>query len=238
MANSGLQLLGFALALLGWVATLAATVMPQWQISSYAGDNIITAVAIYQGLWMSCAWQSTGQIQCKVYDSVLSLKGNSVKGFICHKVQYPPPLSARCWSSLQATRALMVVSIVLGAVAMGVAVMGMKCTRCGGDNKVVKARIAMTGGIVFLVAGLASLIACSWYGNQIVTDFYNPLTPVNTKYEFGAAIFIGWAGAALVIFGGALLCCSCPGKSGGSSYGRQYPQGKPISKAPTNREYV
>ncbi|XP_048374156.1 claudin-7 [Sphaerodactylus townsendi] len=215
MANSGLQLLGFALALLGWVATLAATVMPQWQISSYAGDNIITAVAIYQGLWMSCAWQSTGQIQCKVYDSVLSLK-----------------------ASLQATRALMVVSIVLGAVAMGVAVMGMKCTRCGGDNKVVKARIAMTGGIVFLVAGLASLIACSWYGNQIVTDFYNPLTPVNTKYEFGAAIFIGWAGAALVIFGGALLCCSCPGKSGGSSYGRQYPQGKPISKAPTNREYV
>nr|XP_056719509.1 claudin-7 [Euleptes europaea] len=215
MANSGLQLLGFALALLGWIATLAATVMPQWQMSSYAGENIITAVAIYQGLWMSCASQSTGQIQCKVYDSVLSLK-----------------------PALQATRALMVLSIVLGVVAMGVAIMGMKCTRCGGENMVTKARIAMTGGIVFLVAGLASLIACSWYGHQIVTDFYNPYTPVNSKYEFGAGIFIGWAGAALVIFGGALLSCSCPRKSAGSSYGRSYPQGKPISKPPSNREYV
>ncbi|XP_054851189.1 claudin-7 [Eublepharis macularius] len=212
MANSGLQLLGFALALLGWIATLVATIMPQWQMSSYAGDNIITAVAIYQGLWMTCAWQSTGQIQCKVYDSVLNLPG-----------------------SLQATRALMVVSIVLGVVGMGIATMGMKCTRCGGDNKVTKARIAMTGGIVFLVGGLASLVACSWYGHQIVTDFYSPLVPVNSKYEFGAAIFIGWAGAALVILGGSLLSCSCPGKTG---YGRQYPQGKPISKPPSNREYV
>ncbi|XP_015275813.1 PREDICTED: claudin-7 [Gekko japonicus] len=214
MANSGLQLLGFALALLGWIATLAATILPQWQMSSYAGDNIIVAVALYQGLWMSCAWQSTGQIQCKVYDSVLALPG-----------------------SLQATRALMVVSIVLGAVAMGVATMGMKCTRCGGENKVTKSRIAMTGGIIFLVAGLASLIACSWYGHQIVSDFYNPLVPVNTKYEFGSAIFVGWAGAALVILGGALLSCSCPGKNG-SAYGRQYPQAKPISKPPSNREYV
>ncbi|XP_077170595.1 claudin-7 [Paroedura picta] len=214
MANSGLQLLGFVLALVGWIATLAATVLPQWQMSSYATDNIITAVAVYKGLWMTCAWQSTGQIQCMAYYSVLNLP-----------------------SSLQATRALMVVSIVLGVVSMGVAIMGMKCTHCGSDNMVTKARIAMTGGIIFIVAGLTSLVACSWYGNQIVRDFYDPLTPVNTKYEFGSAIFVGWAGAALVILGGALLSCSCPGKSG-SAYGRQYPQGKPISKPPSNREYV
>lgn len=47
----------------------------------------------------------------------------------------------------------MVVSLVLGFLAMLVATMGMKCTRCGGDDKVKKARIAMTGGIVFIVAG-------------------------------------------------------------------------------------
>ncbi|KAJ6654950.1 hypothetical protein lerEdw1_006421 [Lerista edwardsae] len=211
MANSGLQILGFALALMGWIATIVATILPQWQMSSYSGANIITAQAIYQGLWMTCAWQSTGQIQCKVYDSMLNLP-----------------------AALQATRALMVVSIVLGLVAMCIATMGMKCTRCGSEDKAVKARIAMAGGIVFVVGGLASLIACSWYGNQIVRDFYNPVVPVNSKYEFGSAIFIGWAGAALVILGGGLLSCSCPGKEG---YGRQYPQGKPISKPPS-REYV
>uniref|UniRef100_G3W1I6 Claudin n=1 Tax=Sarcophilus harrisii TaxID=9305 RepID=G3W1I6_SARHA len=131
MANSGLQLLGFTMAALGWVGLIACTALPQWQISSYAGDNIITAQAVYKGLWMECISQSTGLISCKMYDSVLALP-----------------------ASIQATRALMVVSLVVGFLAMMIAAMGMKCTRCGGDDKVKKARIAMTGGIVFIVAGL------------------------------------------------------------------------------------
>uniref|UniRef100_G1MDN9 Claudin n=1 Tax=Ailuropoda melanoleuca TaxID=9646 RepID=G1MDN9_AILME len=65
MANSGLQLLGFALALLGWVGLVACTAIPQWQMSSYAGDNIITAQAMYKGLWMECITQSTGLMSCK-----------------------------------------------------------------------------------------------------------------------------------------------------------------------------
>ncbi|XP_069806411.1 claudin-7 [Dendropsophus ebraccatus] len=198
MANSGLQILGFLMGLLGWIGLIAATIMPQWRMSSYAGDSIITAIAIYQGLWMSCATQSTGQIQCKVYDSILNLD-----------------------TALQATRALMVVSIVVGIFGIAISAMGMKCTKCGGDDPVKKARIAMTGGFVFLLAGLAALIACSWYGNQIIRDFYNPLTPINTKYEFGAGVFLGWAGSLLVLIGGSLLCCSCPRKN---TYAKGYPK--------------
>lgn len=77
MANSGLQLLGFALALLGWVGLVACTAIPQWQMSSYAGDNIITAQAMYKGLWMECITQSTGLMSCKSYDSVLALSGKA-----------------------------------------------------------------------------------------------------------------------------------------------------------------
>lgn len=73
MANSGLQILGFALSLLGLIGLIIGTILPQWKMSAYVGDNIITAVAMYEGLWMSCAFQSTGQIQCKVYDSILQL---------------------------------------------------------------------------------------------------------------------------------------------------------------------
>uniref|UniRef100_A0A8C5MEM6 Claudin n=1 Tax=Leptobrachium leishanense TaxID=445787 RepID=A0A8C5MEM6_9ANUR len=214
MANSGLQMLGFVLSLLGWIALIVATILPQWRMSSYAGDNIITAVAIYQGLWMSCVTQSTGQIQCKIYDSLLQLD-----------------------AALQATRALMVLSIVVGVFGMAISTMGMKCTKCGGDDKVKKARIAMTGGFVFLLAGLAALIACSWYGNQIIRDFYNPLTPINTKYEFGAGVFLGWAGSMLVILGGALLACSCPRRNSHTTKG--YPKSAARSKAPsTGKEYV
>nr|XP_023411920.1 claudin-7 [Loxodonta africana] len=110
----------------------------------------------------------------------------------------------------------------------------MKSTPCGGDDKVMKARIVMAGCIVFLSPGLAALIACSWYGHQIVADFYNSLIPVNSKYEFGSAIFIGWAGSALVLLGGALLSCSCPGSESKTGYRapRSYP------KSNSAKEYV
>ncbi|KAB0406020.1 hypothetical protein E2I00_008712 [Balaenoptera physalus] len=137
-------------------------------------------------------------------------------------------------AALQATRALMVVSLVLGFLATFVATMGMKCTNCGGDDKVKKARTAMAGGIIFILAGLAALIACSWYGHQIVADFYNPLVPMNVKYEFGPAIFIGWAGSALVLLGGALLSCSCPGSE--SKVGYRAPRSYP--KPNSAKEYV
>ena len=135
---------------------------------------------------------------------------------------------------MQATRALMVVSLVLGFLATFVATMGMKCTDWGGDDKVKKARIAMTGGIIFILAGLAALIACSWYSHQIVSDFYNPLVPMNVKYEFGPAIFIGWAGSALVLLGGALLSCSCPGSESKAGYRAPHSYPKPNSA----KEYV
>lgn len=77
MANSGLQLLGFSMAMLGWVGLVASTAIPQWQMSSYAGDNIITAQAMYKGLWMDCVTQSTGMMSCKMYDSVLALPGKA-----------------------------------------------------------------------------------------------------------------------------------------------------------------
>ncbi|XP_023369732.1 claudin-7 isoform X2 [Otolemur garnettii] len=145
MANSGLQLLGFSMALLGWVGLVACTAIPQWQMSSYAGDNIITAQAMYKGLWMDCVTQSTGMMSCKTYDSVLALS-----------------------AALQATRALMVVSLVLGFLAMFVATMGMKCTRCGGDDKVKKARIAMGGGIIFIVAGMSLALLSLLAGQDLL----------------------------------------------------------------------
>ncbi|XP_070623472.1 claudin-7 [Erythrolamprus reginae] len=214
MANSGLQLLGFVLCLLGVIANLTATVLPQWQVSSFADGSLITAQSFQIGLWMECVWQSTGYLQCKAYDSVLALG-----------------------TYKQVTRAMMVISIVLGVIALGIATMGMKCTRCGDDNKTTKARIAMTGGIVFLVAGLSSIIACAWSAHQIIQDFYNPMSATNKRYELGPAIFIGFAGSALTLLGGGMLSCSCPGDEGGYKK-RQYPAGKPISKPPSSREYV
>lgn len=73
MANSGFQLLGYFLALGGWIGMISTTILPQWKVLSYSGDAIITAVGLYEGLWMSCASQSTGQVQCKMFESLLNL---------------------------------------------------------------------------------------------------------------------------------------------------------------------
>lgn len=75
MANAGIQLLGFTLAFLGFIGSIISTIMVEWKASSYAGDNIITAQAMYEGLWKTCVYQSTGQMQCKQYDSLLQLPG-------------------------------------------------------------------------------------------------------------------------------------------------------------------
>jgi len=204
-----MQILGFVLSMLGLIGLIIGTILPQWKMSAYVGDNIITAVAMYQGLWMSCAFQSTGQIQCKVYDSILQLD-----------------------SSLQATRALMIVGILVTVAGLGVATMGMKCTTCGGDDKTKKSRTAMAGGIILLLGSLAAIIACSWFAHNIIQAFYNPFTPVNTKYEFGSAIFIAWAGAFLDVVGGGMLAASCP-------RGKPTPK-YPISNRPpsSSKEYV
>ncbi|XP_041034592.1 claudin-1-like [Carcharodon carcharias] len=211
MANSGLQLMGFALAFLGWIGIITSTALPQWKTSSYAGENIVTAQSIYEGLWISCVSQSTGQVQCKVYDSMLKLD-----------------------STLQATRALMIISILLGTLAILIASAGMKCTTCFGDDKAKKGKVATVGGVMFLISGLAALVATAWYGNNIAKEFYNPFTPTNSRFEFGQALFIGWAAAALSILGGAFLCCSCTKGSRGSYPGQTYPRSQSASSAAKN----
>ncbi|XP_027858175.1 claudin-19 isoform X2 [Xiphophorus couchianus] len=212
MANSGLQLLGYFLALGGWIGIISTTALPQWKQSSYAGDAIITAVGLYEGLWMSCASQSTGQVQCKIFDSMLSLD-TSVTPTPCYSVlrsMFPAHFFSLLYLvHIQTCRALMVISVLLGFIGIIVSVVGMKCTKVGDNNPSTKTRIAVTGGALFLLAGLCTLVSVSWYATQVSYQFFNPNTPLNARYEFGSALFVGWAAASLTVLGGSLLCCSC-----------------------------
>lgn len=47
----------------------------------------------------------------------------------------------------------MVVAVLLGFVAMVLSVVGMKCTRVGDSNPIAKGRVAISGGVLFLLAG-------------------------------------------------------------------------------------
>lgn len=210
MANSGLQLLGFTLAFFGFIGTIASTAMVEWKASSYAGDNIITAQAMYEGLWKSCVSQSTGQIQCKVYDSLLQLPG-----------------------MVQGARGLMCSSVLLCFISVMVAVVGMRCTTCMAEAPEQKDKVALSGGVIFIISGLLALVGTSWYGHRIAQDFYNPFTPTNSRYEFGMALYVGWAAAILIVIGGCFLCCSSHSK--GAAKHPRYPAS---SSAGPGRDYV
>lgn len=135
---------------------------------------------------MTCVVQSTGQMQCKVYDSMLALS-----------------------QDLQAARALTVISILLAILAVLIAIAGAKCTNCI-EDEASKAKVMIISGVFFIVSGVMQLIPVSWSANTIIRDFYNPLVTDAQRRELGAALYIGWAAAALLILGGGLLCCSCP----------------------------
>ncbi|XP_023556696.1 claudin-1 isoform X2 [Octodon degus] len=158
MANAGLQLLGFILGTIGCIGSIVTTALPQWKMYTYAGDNIVTAQSIYEGLWMSCVSQSTGQIQCKVFDSLLNLN-----------------------STLQATRALMVIGILLGLIAIFVSTLGMKCMKCLEDDEAQKMRMAVIGGVIFLIAGM-SLVRLSLLVGLL------PLSAFWEVFYFAAAV--------------------------------------------------
>ncbi|TSL04269.1 Claudin-3 [Bagarius yarrelli] len=186
MAALGLEILGISLSVLGWILSIVCCALPMWRVSAFIGNNIITAQVYWEGIWMSCVFQSTGQMQCKVYDSLLALP-----------------------QDLQAARALTVVAIVLGILALLVSIVGAKCTNCI-EDEAAKARVMIISGVTFIIAAIIQLIPVSWSANTIVREFYSPIVPEAQKMEIGASLYMGWGAAAMLLVGGSILCCSCP----------------------------
>ncbi|XP_018933603.2 claudin-4-like [Cyprinus carpio] len=215
MVSAGLQLLGTALAIIGWIGVIVVCHKHIHKADFIIGNVIITAQTSWEGIWMNCVVQSTGQMQCKVYDSMLALT-----------------------SDLQAARALTIIAIVIGILGIMLAMAGGKCTNCVEDES-AKSKIGITAGVIFIIAGVLCLIPVCWTAHVIIQDFYNPLVHQAQKRELGAALYIGWAAAGLLIIGGGLLCCNCPPKEEAGKYTAKY-NAAPRSgaSAPSGKNFV
>ncbi|GLD53801.1 claudin-15 [Lates japonicus] len=111
-------------------------------------------------------------------------------------------------SYIQASRALMITSIVLGTFGLVAALIGVQCSKAGGENYVLKGRIAGTAGILFILQGVCTMVSVSWYAFNITQEFFDPFYP-GIRYEIGEGLYIGWCSAVLAIAGGSCLTCSC-----------------------------
>ncbi|KFR10752.1 claudin-2 [Opisthocomus hoazin] len=198
MVSMGLQLLGYAMAVMGYIGTLTTTLLPSWKTSSYIGASIVTAVSFTKGLWMECATYSTGITQCDIYSSLLSLP-----------------------TDIQAAQALMVSSCAVSSLACLLTVVGMRCTvfKQGSPGK---DWVAVVGGIVFVLGGLLCFIPLVWNIHVVLQDFHNPVLPDSTKFELGEALYLGIISSLLTLVGGFILCTSCPARDRTATYRSTY----------------
>ncbi|XP_005014408.1 claudin-15 isoform X2 [Anas platyrhynchos] len=185
--SAALEIIGFLLCLVGWAMIGATLPHNYWKVSSIYG-SVITTSTLYENLWKSCAEDSTGVSNCRVFDSMFALPVH-----------------------IQACRALIIVSILLGFIAAVLSLLGLKCTNIGISDEDGKMKFAVTGGFLFILGGLSSMVAVSWYAAMITAQFFDPLY-AGTKYELGDALYLGWAGSILYMLGGIFLTCSCKGK--------------------------
>ncbi|XP_036003874.1 claudin-3-like [Fundulus heteroclitus] len=143
-----------------------------------------------EGLWMQCVKQSTGQQQCKVYDSMLELS-----------------------SDLQAARAMIIISCMLSGLSVLVLFCGADFTTCV-QNEDAKPKICLVAGVGLLVGGYLVIMPVRLSAHITARDFNNPYIPYFRKREVGACIYIGWAAGVLMVLAGGLLCWFSRPKSG------------------------
>ncbi|XP_026225838.1 claudin-4-like [Anabas testudineus] len=209
MVSAGKQILGMALAILGFLGAIIICGLPMWKVTAFIGANIVTSQVIWEGLWMNCVTQSTGQMQCKVYDSLLALP-----------------------QDLQAARALVIIAIIVGLFGILLGIVGGKCTNFVEDER-QKCKVAIAAGVTFLIAGLMVLVPVCWTANTIIRDFYNVVLTDAQRRELGASLYIGWGAAGLLLLGGGLLCSSCPPND--DDYNMKYSKAR---SAESSRAYV
>ncbi|XP_035254759.1 claudin-4-like [Anguilla anguilla] len=213
MGAAGVQMVCVVLGMLGLVAGIICCAVPKWKESSFTGQNIVTAQVTQDGLWMSCVVQSTGQQQCKTYDSLLILSAD-----------------------LQAARAMTIISCLLAALSVLILFAGADFTTCV-QNEEAKPKIALVAGVGLILAGFLLIIPVSWSAHNVIREFQNPLNP--QKMELGACIFVGWAGSVVLLLAGGLLCCFSRIRSGGGSAGNaKYYSNGASAPAPAAKNYV
>ncbi|KAL6483572.1 hypothetical protein MHYP_G00084440 [Metynnis hypsauchen] len=147
---------------------------------------VVASQTYFEGLWMSCVMQN-GQLKCKLVQS----------------------------SGLQNARNITLASIGLVLQALINFIRNTRgyihvvlCIKV----KASKANVIIVSGVLFIIAGIVLVIPVSLTSYNIIQGSYKSSqnTAENLGHsELGAALYTGFAAAALLIIGGVLQCCTC-----------------------------
>ncbi|XP_063340754.1 claudin-4-like [Pelmatolapia mariae] len=182
------QLLGLALACIGFLGSIISCALPTWRIMKTFRDYEMP-FSVVEGLWKRCGISPTGEMQCMGYEYML--------------------LPA----DMKAARALIIIAIIIEVLGILLGVAGRNFMNFVPDER-QRSKMALTSGIAFLIAGFFFLIPVSWTTNTI-NDHFHPTWSTSglahlllKKMELGAALYIGWFTTVLLFLGGGLVCSS------------------------------
>ncbi|XP_014878433.1 claudin 15-like a [Poecilia latipinna] len=208
--STALEAVGFVMCMIGFLVTGAALANDYWKISSVSG-SVIVSQREFENLWHACAENSAGIANCRDFESMLALPAH-----------------------VQACRALMIISLLLGLGCMIVSLLGLKCIKIGSVTVESKAKMAATGGIMCILGGKHAHA-------HTHTHAYTPThelpdrCPCSCRFELGAGLYMGWAAGSLCILGGSLLCSACK-RASPAGKNRGYPAKVYTATARTDTE--
>ncbi|KAM3601242.1 uncharacterized protein V6R79_009696 [Siganus canaliculatus] len=171
-----------------------------WRETSFVGANIVTAQMVWDGLWLHCIVQSTGQMQCKRHTTSVTMTAD-----------------------IQAGRALTLLSIIAGLLGFLVTLLGGGVANCSdappdpsepSTASSTRKKVCLLGGALCILACILCLISVSWSAAATISIYNDPLVAAALKREVGSSIYIGWASCLLLLLGGALICFVCGEKEG------------------------
>ncbi|XP_071394387.1 claudin-4-like [Centroberyx affinis] len=209
MGGQGRLIGGLALCLMGVIGVCVACGLPMWRETSFVGANIVTAQSVWDGLWLHCVFQATGQMQCKRHKSDLTMTPD-----------------------IQAGRALTLLSILTGLLGFIVTLLGGGVVNCSGappdrtepqSTSSSKKKAALLGGALCVLSAILCLVSVSWSAGNTISVYNDPLVALALKREVGSSIYIGWASSLLLLLGGALICFVCGGKEQSNPSYPSYP---------------
>ncbi|XP_010893163.2 claudin-10 [Esox lucius] len=177
----------FVVCVSGWILVCSTMSIEMWTWSEVY-SMVLTTSQYFSNLWKDCISDSSGVSDCKVIPSLLALN----------------------WD-IHMCRALIITSIIVGLFGSILVLVGMKCTKIGG-SEIANAKVTFAGGMNYLLSGLCSMIAFSYYGNKVRAEFQDPNFRAR-KFEIGVGVYIGWGGSTLLIVGG-LICSIFAWKEG------------------------
>ncbi|XP_007546485.1 claudin-10-like [Poecilia formosa] len=186
----------FVVCVAGWILVCSTQSIEIWTWSE-VNSIVLTTSNYFSNLWKDCISDSTGVSDCKGIPSMLALN----------------------WD-IHMCRALIIISIILAFFGSILVLVGMKCTKIGG-SEITNAKVTFAGGMNYLIGGMCAMVAFSYYGHKINSEFQNP-NYVEQKFEIGVGVFIGWGGSTLLVAGG-LIYSILAGREAFKSRPEKYP---------------